>query len=322
MADQIRGFGFFHSGTNFVLELPLLLLGTSEEMLGVPDLDAYLRAFPTGLAPIVGQQVSATSATVLDPVALARRDLLLARADAGDCDLVVHVTLEGASSGALYLGGGQFVRDRMTAARSAPADLWAEASVPGSAQVWTCVPPGSGARLAIDRDGDGALDGDEEAAGASPVDPVSRPGLARPTPIGIAMLRMRDAGQRWRRFRFTSRRRSSLIVVPPAGSAGDPTITGATLRVYDSAGTGEELTVHLPATAWRARGSGYRYRSSGTAISAVVVRPGRLAVTGGGALFGYTLDEPAQRRIVVRLTIGSAVELVRGSGGRRDTRTR
>ena len=95
MADQIRGFGFFHSGTNFVLELPILLLGTSEEMLGVPDLDAYLRAFPTGLAPIVGQQVSATPATVLDPVALARRDLLLARADAGDCDLVVHATLDG-----------------------------------------------------------------------------------------------------------------------------------------------------------------------------------------------------------------------------------
>ena len=31
-------------------------------------------------------------------------------------------------------------------------------------------------------------------------------------------------------------------------------------------------------------------------------------MTGGGALFGYTLDEPAQRRIVVRLTIGSAVD--------------
>ena len=55
------------TGANFVLELPLLLLGTPEEMLGVPDIDAYLRAFPTGLAPIVGQQVSATLATVLDP---------------------------------------------------------------------------------------------------------------------------------------------------------------------------------------------------------------------------------------------------------------
>ena len=63
----------------------------------------------------------------------------------------------------------------------------------------------------------------------------------------------------------------------------------------------------LPAMEWRAGGSGYRYRSSGTAISAVAVRPGKLMVTGGGALFGY-VDEPAQRRIVVRLTIGTAVD--------------
>jgi hypothetical protein len=38
---------------------------------------------------------------------------------------------------------------------------------------YTCTPPGSGERLGIDRDGDGALDGDEEDAGTDPADPNS-----------------------------------------------------------------------------------------------------------------------------------------------------
>src|SRR5262249_20518563 len=156
-------------------------------------------------------------------------DLLVARADAGDCDLVVQATVAGVTSGALYLPStGQFVRDRVAAPPSTPADLWGEASAPASSQVWTCVPPGSGVRLAVDRDGDGVPDGDEVAAGASPIDPVSRPGLASPTPIGIARLRVRDADPGRTTFRFRSRRRSSPIVVPAAGGAGDPTITGAT----------------------------------------------------------------------------------------------
>jgi hypothetical protein len=37
------------------------------------------------------------------------------------------------------------------------------------------VPPGSGRRIGIDRDLDGALDGDERAAGSDPADPTSTP---------------------------------------------------------------------------------------------------------------------------------------------------
>jgi hypothetical protein len=37
------------------------------------------------------------------------------------------------------------------------------------------VPPGSGLRLAIDRDADGFLDGDEEEEGSDPADPTSTP---------------------------------------------------------------------------------------------------------------------------------------------------
>jgi hypothetical protein len=39
---------------------------------------------------------------------------------------------------------------------------------------FTCVPPGSGERIGVDRDGDGAWDGDERDAHTDPADPTSR----------------------------------------------------------------------------------------------------------------------------------------------------
>jgi hypothetical protein len=40
---------------------------------------------------------------------------------------------------------------------------------------FTCVPPGSGERIGVDRDGDGVWDGDERDAHTDPGDPDSRP---------------------------------------------------------------------------------------------------------------------------------------------------
>lgn len=43
----------------------------------------------------------------------------------------------------------------------------------GQEVTYARTPPGSGVRLGIDRDGDGALDGDERDAGTDPADPAS-----------------------------------------------------------------------------------------------------------------------------------------------------
>ena len=43
------------------------------------------------------------------------------------------------------------------------AQLRAQADVPGQERTYTCVPPGSGLRMGIDRDADGCLDGDDPA---------------------------------------------------------------------------------------------------------------------------------------------------------------
>jgi hypothetical protein len=130
-------------------------------------------AFDTKLAPIVGQQVTLTAAS-LQAVA-ARIDLLMARADAGECDLVAKGRIADDEVGLLYLGGGRFQWDRR--ARSAILDGHLRRLVTASDAelTYTCAPPGSGRRIGIDRDLDGALDGDERAAGSDPADPSSMP---------------------------------------------------------------------------------------------------------------------------------------------------
>jgi len=104
------------------------------------------------------------------------------------------------------------------------------------------------------------------------------------------------------------------VVVPAQGSAGDPTVNGATLVVYNSAGSGEKVTVALPAAGWQIIGSpsaprGYRFGGLDRAdpISRVVVKADQITVRGGKQNWLYTLNETAQGRVAVRLRLGSAL---------------
>src|SRR5262249_39942464 len=71
----------------------------------------------------------------------------------------------------------------------------------------------------------------------------------------------------------------------------------------------------LPAGAWTLRGSrsrpSYRYRSASHdgPITRIALRADRLSVAGGGGAFGYTLDEPRQARVAVRLVLGTGAVL-------------
>src|SRR5439155_17583463 len=102
------------------------------------------------------------------------------------------------------------------------------------------------------------------------------------------------------------------IVPPVRGGGGDPTVNGATLRVYNSAGSGELATVTLPKTGWVALGSaanpsGYRFKSSDSSapVHTVLVRDDRIKVSGGGASWTYTLNELSQHSVALRLTLGA-----------------
>jgi hypothetical protein len=123
-----------------------------------------------------------------------------------------------------------------------------------------------------------------------------------------------------RKFTFNVRSGTAApghqIALPAPGSAGDPTLDGASgggavLQVYNSSGSGEVYTLALPASAWRLMGnpsSGlrYLYASSG-AVWKVYIKGTKLSLRGGRTAWGYTLDEPSQGTLALRLTLGTGI---------------
>ncbi|WP_398577233.1 hypothetical protein [Stigmatella hybrida] len=185
LGDQVRGFGFnsdgsldtmlrFNSGFDFhptfnSVGIPNTPAGHQAKL----DMGEFLLAFDSNLAPIVGQQVTLTASQAL--VAGPRVDLLIARANAGECDLVAKGRISQADVGYLYVGGGLFKRDKQSHLLVADTVLRQLVYTGSGALTYTCVPLGSGQRIGIDRDLDGHLDGDERAAGSNPANPLSCP---------------------------------------------------------------------------------------------------------------------------------------------------
>jgi hypothetical protein len=140
------------------------------------ELEAFLLAFPSGLAPAVGQQV--TLARELPADAMERWHLLAGRAAVGDGDLVVHGQHRGRERGWLQAAASRgeftYLADRAVE-RHSLAELFLAVSDEGAILTAMLVPPGSGRRIGIDRDEDGALDGDEVDLGFDPANPWSHP---------------------------------------------------------------------------------------------------------------------------------------------------
>ncbi len=86
----------------------------------------------------------------------ARIDLLIARAEADECDLVAR----NRWGGFLYVGAGTFQGARQSLPPIPDPVLRATTHLPQGELTYTCVPPGSGRRIGLDRDEDGIFDGD------------------------------------------------------------------------------------------------------------------------------------------------------------------
>ncbi len=184
MGEQIRGVGFSHDGTFPTLFRFISLFDVNPaNPVGIPrtpegtelkrKMEQYMLAFDTNLAPIVGQQATLTAhnAAAVAP----RIHLLKERAEAGECELVAKGRVWQLEAGFLYLGGGRFKSDRQAAPPVSDEALRAAVVAGDGVLTYTCTPPGSGQRIGIDRDLDGALDGDERAARSNPADPSSVP---------------------------------------------------------------------------------------------------------------------------------------------------
>ena len=149
------------------------------------DLEQFVLAFDTTFAPIVGQQITLTSGNAA--VAGPRIDLMIARATtdfalidqpgAKECDLIAKAVIGGA--GARLPAErrqrrlSERSRRRAAVERRPVCAPWRAST--GQPVTYTCVPPGEGVRLGLDRDGDGFFDRDEIDAGTDPADATSLP---------------------------------------------------------------------------------------------------------------------------------------------------
>jgi len=208
IADQVRGFGYQHDGVLGTLEhfftgqvfvqanVDVILPNGNNagpNPFGIPFLDpnnpfagapvpagftlrhnivAFMLAYDSNHAPIVGQQVTLSRQTAA--TANPRIDLLEARATAGECDLVAKGRVLGSEIGFVY-SGGSFVASWSKVPPLSDAQVRALVPWASETLTFTCVPLGSGWRVGVDRDGDGWADGDEIAAGSNPADPSSTP---------------------------------------------------------------------------------------------------------------------------------------------------
>jgi len=188
--DQIKGFGYtqdgstdtifrFHNTNGFLPRAPGTVSpldpGNGEALPISPEgmeirrnLEQYMMVFPSNFFPIMGQQITLTknNGDVVGP----RIDLMIARADLGECDLVAQKKKQGF----LYQRDGTFARDSIYKRQLTDAALRKKAKRRNNI-TYTCTPPGSGMRIALDRDEDGVLNGDERWAGTDPADPDSIP---------------------------------------------------------------------------------------------------------------------------------------------------
>ncbi len=220
---QIRGFGFLHDGstdTLFRFFHATVFSPSSQAGFngGDPqrrDVEAFVLEFDNDLAPVVGQQVTLTAdnAAAVGP----RIDLLIARARAPfvsklldgattECELVAKVRVGDRTRGYLMNAAGAFVPDD-DSGELTDAALRALAMTPGQEVTYTAVPPGSGARIGLDRDLDGVLDGDGGGGPGDDEGGCCSTGDARTTDLAAAGLAALLLGRRRRRARAATSRR-------------------------------------------------------------------------------------------------------------------
>ncbi len=342
--DQVRGFGFLHDGsisTVFIfLHAQVFNFSNDTQRRNV---ESFALAMDTGLRPIVGQQVSIGPASLNDAATNGRINLLLAQADAGNCDVVVKANINNEARGAVYLGSGNFRTDRNTDPVISKAALIALAGAANQEQTFTAVPSGQGTRIGIDRDLDTYYDRTEIDAGSDPANAASIPGATTtttttstttttttslPSPvvlIGGRSLTLKDDDSppidlKKRKISFKANTKldppANRIVLPASGGPGDPRVGGATLAVYNSnpapGSPTDTVVVSLAAANWKATGTStlksyvYKNTDPNGPIKSVTVKPDSISITGGKPNWTYTLNEPQQGRVAVHLSLGSS----------------
>ena len=151
--EQIKGFGYLHDGSVASL-LDFFASPTFQFPEPRPqtesDIVRFVMVADSNLAPIVGQQVTVSAASPAganDRLALLQARALVSES-LPECDLVVRGVVEEARFSAILTADGHFL-DTWNARHTAD-DLLEVARMGANTLTFTCTPPGSGRRLALD----------------------------------------------------------------------------------------------------------------------------------------------------------------------------
>jgi YVTN family beta-propeller protein len=207
---QVRGFGYLHDGSVATV-MNFLGSGSGTSVFQFPGGDPQrmqvtrlTMAFDTDLAPAVGQQVTLTADNDAQPDVTARLAELITRAGTNypdpdrpvnkDCDLVVKGRINGQPRGWWMSSSApaMFTPDVNNALPESDATVRALVNVAGQELTYTCVPPGSGTRLGIDRGGVGEGSQPDNIRDASQCGDVTEDGVA--TGIDVTGMRRWLAG--------------------------------------------------------------------------------------------------------------------------------
>jgi hypothetical protein len=169
--------------------------------------------------------------------------------------------------------------------------LRALANGAGQELTYTCVPPGCGERVGVDRDADGFFDRDELDACSNPQDPMAIPGGTAARLVSAKkMLIKNKSPDDESKNKVVFLVKNACIVTPAPDSPGDPRCgvsPSGTVKAgirMSSATSGQSHTTDLPCQNWKLIGSlaqpkGYKYTDKelddGTAKS-VVWKNGKL----------------------------------------------
>ncbi len=152
-AQNVIGFGLEHDGT----VAPAILAGGN-----IGPLTAYFLSFDTGTAPAVGTQRTIHSSNATSTALIADLATLEAQANLGACDLIAHGLLQGIVRSLRFNPGtGRFEPDQSGGPTFSSTEIRTLALAGQASITVTGVLPGTGQRLARDRDADAILDGDE-----------------------------------------------------------------------------------------------------------------------------------------------------------------
>ncbi len=193
-----RGFGFNHNGaitTLFEFNELARFTGFRDDIQRA-EVAAFELAFDTGMAPAMGRGRTVTPANAEDPAITDWLAFIQTQHRVGNVDLIATGMVDGERRGYLFDGQNALLSDRDGEPRRLISQLLDTGDY---ALTFMGVPPGSGQRMARDRDEDGFGDATEIDEGTDPASPLSTP-ATNPVELAWTDLANQD-GQvvvRWR----------------------------------------------------------------------------------------------------------------------------